>query len=371
MTVASRIPRRSLLGGLAASAGATLLGAPAARATGFDWTRLPLGQWMPIPTTGSPPRKAFHGTMVVDPDRDLLFVLGADTHYEDYDNSVYRLDLVTLRWSRDYSPDPVDDYRVTPDGYTLTEAGRPWAMHTFDTVDYDPVSRAILMVAFPAHEYLAHERLKVDPGRLARPVWYYHPDQRGWELRKLADTPQLFAKAMAWHAAREEMIATTSYDTWHLDPRRNRWRRQDVRGPYGWHLKMVYDPTASRVLSYGANGGSDVLWAYDADRVSWSRIATDRQAPPGEGAALAFAPNTDRMLYLAPIGPSQYANPSGNSEAWVFHGGAASWHRLAGPVPPVFGINYHINHEPRRGLVLYGERDPKGLLALWAFRYAE
>src|SRR5262249_38255029 len=97
-----------------------------------DWASLPVQQWTRLPTAGEAPRKVFHGAAAIAPDRQAIFFCGADTHDTDYDNSVVRLDLRSLRWSRDYEADSTTTYTLTAEGYAVTTAGRPWAMHTFD-----------------------------------------------------------------------------------------------------------------------------------------------------------------------------------------------------------------------------------------------
>src|SRR5262245_37094716 len=119
----------------------------------FNWATLPVQRWTRLPTTGVAPRKVFHGAATIAPDRHEVFFFGDDTHYKDYDNGVFRLDLRSLHWSRDYEADPTTAYILTPEGYAITTSGRPWAMHTFDAWDYDPVTKKLLAVGSPKHAY--------------------------------------------------------------------------------------------------------------------------------------------------------------------------------------------------------------------------
>jgi len=98
----------------------------------FDWGNVPSNQWVRLSTCGDAPRKVFHGASALAADRNEIFFFGADTHDKDYDNSVYRIHLGTLEWSKDYKADPIEEYLLTEDGYAVTTTGRPWAMHTFD-----------------------------------------------------------------------------------------------------------------------------------------------------------------------------------------------------------------------------------------------
>ena len=125
----------------------------------FDWGSVSPNQWIRLSTCGDSPRKVFHGGSALAVDRNEIFFFGADTHDEDYDNSVYRLDLSTLEWTKDYEADPIEDYRLTKDGYALTKTGRPWAMHTFDAWDYMYSIKKLVTASAPLHAHQALELL--------------------------------------------------------------------------------------------------------------------------------------------------------------------------------------------------------------------
>ncbi|MBI4889972.1 MAG: hypothetical protein HY821_05050, partial [Acidobacteria bacterium] len=122
----------------------------------FAWAKIPAGRWVPVPTNGTPAPKVFHGGATIIPERGLVLFFGSDTHAptsleRGESNAVWRLDLASLKWSQDYVQDPKTTYRILMDGQTETSTARPWAMHTFAAVDWDPVVQRVAVVSGPLH----------------------------------------------------------------------------------------------------------------------------------------------------------------------------------------------------------------------------
>ena len=92
-----------------------------------------------------------------------------------------------MEWTKDYEADPIEDYRLTEEGYAVTKAGRPWAMHTFDAWDYSPSIQKLITASAPLHAHQAFELLKIKGAvrEKIRPVtWLYDPDIKEWQLCK-------------------------------------------------------------------------------------------------------------------------------------------------------------------------------------------
>jgi hypothetical protein len=185
----------------------------------FEWDALPRNTWVRLHTTGAVQCKVFHGASALAPDRHTVFFFGADTHDEDYDNSVVRLDLRSLEWSKDYEADTLEDYRITPEGYAVTRSQRPWAMHTFDCWDYHPLTRQLIVVSSPDHAYkvLAHfQERGVWQGKTTPATWFYNPERKTWELVK-TNSPRLFAFALVWDPVGQQFIGHDGAKTYHFD----------------------------------------------------------------------------------------------------------------------------------------------------------
>ncbi len=369
---------RALL--LAALAGA-LLAAPAL-AQKFDWDALPPGRWVRVPTRGTPAPKVFHGGAAIAPERNEVYFFGSDTHAptpleNGESNALWRLNLETLAWSQHYQADPksASTYLLLEGGVTETASGRPWAMHTFDAVEWDPVAERLVVVSFPAHtRFQPGERFPFFRGdwyKRLRPLhWEYDPDTKRWR-RLNANAPNLFAKALCWDSDRRQLIGHDGERTWHFDREAGRWHGYDAPTDPGWHLVMVYATHIRRALLLGKNGGSDVLWAYDPEAHAWSRVKVQGSCLPANGAAIAYDTRNGVMLYLANDHEDQYHNPAGRAVTFLYHAKARKWERLEIESPELYGMNYLMQYDPVRNVFLHFEksRTSGDRIAVWAFRY--
>ena len=337
----------------------------------FNWESIPFNKWVRLPGCGQAPRKVFHGASALAEDRNQVFFFGADTHDNDYDNSVYRLDLPTLKWSKDYEADPIEEYLLTREGYAVTTSGRPWAMHTFDALDYVPEIQSLICTSSPRHAHKALERLSHQSGRdlfESGVTWQYHLDSREWQLIK-TQSPNLFARGQVWDPVGHQLIGHNGESTFHYDPHHRQWTPYLEPSVPGWHRKLVFDTYAGKVLSLGHNGGSSDLWSYSPKSIVWKKITTHIQPLPADGATMAYDIHQSILLYLANDSPNQYSNPSGKSATFIYSSENQTWTRLSIQSPPLYGMNYLMQYDPSHRVFLHFERAPdsQGKITIWAF----
>jgi hypothetical protein len=339
-----------------------------------DLDEIPANKWGRVETTGNPPRKVFHGAAAIAPDRDEVFFFGADTHDQDYDNGIFRLNLESLNWSRDYEADPIADYILTPDNHSITNSGRPWAMHTFDSLDYDPVTRKLILVGSANHAYKIfadfQKRGLFIKDRIRPATWLYDPDTKTWELVR-TNSPSLFAYGLVWDPLGQQFIGHNGLSTFHYNSARKQWQSYKAATVKGYHRKMVFDTYAGRVLTLGHNGGSNVLYSYDPKTHTWAVVETIGKTVPANGAALAYDTHNQVMLYLANDYHNQYNNPTGRSKTFIYDSKTKTWKHLGIESPELYGMNYLTQYDPVRKIFLHFERskDSEGKIAVWAFRY--
>lgn len=343
------------------------------RCSNFDWGKVPSNRWLRLSPCGDSPRKVFHGASALAADRNEVYFFGADTHATDYDNSVYRLNLASLKWSKDYQADPVDQYLLTEDGYAVTKTGRPWAMHTFDAWDYVPSVQRVISSSSPRHAHKVFKlyKEKGDVHRSIKPgTWLYDPDTKKWQLVK-TESPYLFAQGQVWDPLRNQLIGHNGETTSHYDPLRRKWTIYSEPSVAGWHRKLVFDNYAGQVLSLGHNGGSSDLWSYSPTSVLWQQVKTQTQPLPANGAAIAYDTNHHVLLYLANDAPNSYSNPSGKSVTYIYSSQNQRWQKLLVRSPPLYGMNYLMQYDPSHKVFLHFEKAPdsEGRLAVWAFRF--
>ncbi|MDH5588309.1 MAG: hypothetical protein OEZ05_16955 [Nitrospirota bacterium] len=339
----------------------------------FDWKSFPSNTWVKLQTCGDAPRKVFHGAASLAADRNEVFFFGADTHDVDYDNSVTRFQLENVQWTKDYEPDPVKTYQVTPEGYPRTSNGRPWAHHAFDSFDYHPPSRRFLFVGFPKHAHFAKRQLQengVTLDALRPATWWYDPDKKQWELLKIS-SPNLFAHGLVWHSVIDQFIGHDGSSTFHFDPMHQMWKTYPSPSIPGWHQRLVWETRTGQILSLGNNTGNSDLWTYSLPHLQWEKITVKETPLPANGAAIAYDVHQEILLYIANNHSNSYNNPSGKSVTFLYRRSTGSWTKLSLESPPLFGMNYLTQYDPVRHVFLHFEKTSQSddQLAVWALRW--
>lgn len=339
----------------------------------FEWEALTPNIWVKLDTCGMAPRKVFHGAASLAADRHEVFFFGADTHEVDYDNSVIRFHLENLSWTRDYEPDSLVTYELTPQGFPITSKGRPWAIHAFDTFDYHPPSRRLLFVGYPKHAHRAKAQLEKKGITLVslRPAtWWYDPDKKHWELLNIS-SPNLFAHGLAWDSTTDQFIGHDGSSTFHFDLASNRWKTYNYSSISGWHQRLVFETGTKRVLSLGNNKGSADLWAYSLPNMNWEKVEVKEKPFPANGAAIAYDTQQKVLLYIANDHFNSYNNPSGKSATFLYRSSNQSWTRLDIESPPLYGMNYLMQYDPVRKVFLHFEKTSlfNEQLDVWALRW--
>lgn len=347
----------------------------------FDWPNLTVGEWVEIPTTGDAAPKIFHGGAAIAPERHEVFFFGSDTHHptqleKGETNSVWRLNLESLHWSKDYEQDPKSTYRILPDSQTVTTTGRPWAMHTFDCVEWDPVVQRLVVIGFPEHTRFDPEgRFPMFTGNWFKSLrsshWEYDPDNKLWK-RFNFNPPRLFASGLTYDSHRKQLVGTNSLETSTYSRGDSSWSSAEANLPSGWSPVIVYDTHRRAPLLFGNNTGNDTIYCWDADMRVWNRLEASGEVLPGYGAAIAYDSKNSVMIYLANDYHNQYHNPTGKSVTFVYHSADNRWERLDIDSPELYGMNYLTQYDPVRNAILHFEKSPSvsgDRVRLWAFRY--
>jgi len=309
-----------------------------------------------------------------------VIFFGSDTHAptrleNGESNAVWRLDLENLAWSQDYEQDPKGSYRILPDNQTETSTGRPWAMHTFADVDWDPIARRVVVVSGEMHaRFNPEERFPMFKGKewwvhLRPSHWEYDPDSRRWERLELS-APDLFASATVWDNGRQLLVAHNGSATWEFNRASREWVKFDAPSKESWHQNMVYDNFARCVLLLGNNHGDATLYSYDSVSHHWNIVETAGHTLPANGAAIAYDTRHHAMLYLANDYKDQYYNPAGKAVTFLYHSEGKRWERLPIQSPDLYGMNYLMQYDPVRNVFLHFEktRDSEERIRVWAFR---
>jgi len=345
---------------------------------------LPLRQWVKIhqqqPGDAVTFERQRHGGSAFDTRRGQLVLFGSDTHdvpEGSWLNSPLIFDLSHLEWEQPYPADPVASYRVSDDGLPVAgpDGDRPWAMHTFGAITYDPKSDTIVVSSLPAH---------LEPGRFnsalaavwpqvkRHPTWLWHPETRQWQPLA-GDAVHFFPYATAYDSRRNVTLGYRSEGIYALQLAEGRWRQLVAGGLLGWGNNTVFDEKNGVLIVYGRHRKGNDIVVYDPATGLHRKMPTPGPRPPGSSyVPMAFHSGTGQTVIVVGRPPTPDA-PYGTSETWQYDYSCDSWTYLEeADLPFGIGMNYNLEYDPGHDLLILIATPPdEKLPAVWALNFGE
>ncbi|HEB77573.1 MAG TPA: hypothetical protein ENI90_03480 [Methylothermaceae bacterium] len=329
---------------------------------------LPANRWQKISTARFLGwRRQGHGSAVIDPKRDKVYVFGSDTHNENWDNSVHEFDLTTLRWRTHYAPAAKSSYRADAAGRAVAgdDGVYPWAMHVFDNLVFDPRLDAVIVTARPEHNYEAHQ---IAPEARIHPTWIYHLGTRTWSI--LANDgkpyPRNFAGATAYDSFRDTIVLY-KHGIYELGPNRRHWRLATKASHHNIHYNLVYDRIHRVFAVFG--GKTDAVWLYWPDILPgrpgrWEQRRPDGdRCPADEAFPAAFSPHLGRFLIMPRDRKKQ------RRLACLYDVISNRYQRVpSADLPSVDTMNYMMVYDPIRRVFLLITGNWHRPVTVWALR---
>ena len=121
-----------------------------------------------------------HAGMAYDAARGSLLVFGSDTHGEDWDNVAHEFIPNQREWVHHGVNSDSSTYRLNDEGQRVAGVAdlAPWAMHTYDGVEYDSLRDNLIVVASPSHNPVG----KQIPGPKSDAIWLYNLSNKKWSI---------------------------------------------------------------------------------------------------------------------------------------------------------------------------------------------
>ena len=336
---------------------------------------IPTGAWLKIHQQGGDGpddfARQYHGGAAFDPVRGRLMLFGSDTHSTNWDNSVRFFDMGSLRWSSAYPPDDPTTYRVNADGIPVAgvDGGRPWAMHTFDAVEFDPISDRLIVASHPEHMspkkswgVARHLWEQIE----SHPTWSYSVGENRWQPIAAQGT-SFFAYGATFDHYRRVFIGVKSGGYWELDIDSGRWTKMAKGAPQAWHNAAAFDSDLKTVVSFGTNKLADDVWQYRLGEEQGRLMPTPGDRPPGaDSVPLVYHPGIQRVVALVEI---KEADGSGSTETWLYATADDVWQRVpTATIPFAIGMNYDMVYDPNHALLVLVANYPKEPVAVWVLR---
>jgi hypothetical protein len=132
-------------------------------------------------------------------------------------------------------------------------------------------------------------------------TWLHDYENDTWKNLKANGSESAFEKSSPapeqigyYDPARKIVVVHRHYDTFHFDPRKLDWKKvrtgnkEDGRTPFGHDARSVlyHDPASGHGLLVQFQ--TNTVWAYDPDRIEWTKLAPDGDPMPTGGKRLAY-----------------------------------------------------------------------------------
>ena len=254
----------------------------------LELLNLPANQWVKYHhiDNGDWWRKG-HAGLAYDNKRGSLLIFGSDTHGDDWDNTIHEFLPIQRRWVDHGSNASQKSYRVDAAGNPVSgvEQLQPWAMHTYDGIEYDPMTDPLIVVAEPDHNPIG----KTITPHKNNPIWSYKLETKEWQMFQVDSTQKnnFFAAATAFDKDRKALMIC-SHGLWRFNSETNQVSKI-FNSPNCLHSTMAYDGWNKDLYIFGAYKPSYQIWKLQRDILTdkpleWLKITPAGSNPPPFGA---------------------------------------------------------------------------------------
>ena len=330
---------------------------------------LPANQWIEYHhmDNGDWWKKA-HAGLAYDSKRGSLLIFGSNTHGEDWDNTMHEFLPVQRRWKQHGSDAPQNSYRVNAVGNPISGVDQiqPWAMHTYDGIEYDPNTDSIIVTAEPQHNPIG----KTVPQRKANPIWRYKLESKEWEALQVESKEKInfFGAASAFDERRKTLMIC-SHGLWAL-PSDSAMVRKIFNSPQCLHSTMAYDSWYNDLYIFGAYKPSNQLWKLQRDKltdepIKWLKITpTGDNCPPFTTPPVAFDQQTG-VFILVVDNPEKDSN---SASTFAYHPTKNQYFKLAKGGLPNVGMNFMMTWDQIHKVFFLVTGNWKSGIKVWVMR---
>lgn len=338
-----------------------------------EWSALPANQWVAIAAPQDLTwHRQGHGSAVYDSRRGTVLLFGSNSHGENWDNSVHEFDPETRTWSTHYPPADPSTYRADAKGNRIAgpaDRPQPWAMHSYDSVIYDPVLDALVVTTVSGHTPAPQDeaaKAQTDP------TWVYDLPTREWRILETegGPAPRIFAGASAYDSRRDVVVAYGGNGSgmsglFELGPDRRKWHQVEA-ARHEIHFTMEYDDRRGVFAVFGDWGDSSKVWLYRPHRNPGRAGAWEERSPGGDacpgGQSLPVAFDTNAGVFLLiSHGVTCVYDPDGDRYIIL----------REARIPPMeqnYVMNYHMVYDQRHRVFLIVTGEWNQPTTVWALR---
>jgi len=318
-------------------------------------------------------RRQSHAGAAYDSKRGLLLLFGSDTHGLDWDNRIHIFDPDARAWHSPYAASSPETYRLDEEGRAIAgeDELRPWAMHTYDTVVYDPGRDALVVLARPDH----NPKMKEFRGRARHLSWRYDLESGTWDTldtNASGHTPRFFAASAGYDSQRDTLVVYGG-GLWEMGPARDGWQLASPESHHDIHHSLEYDSVRGLFAVFGEHRKTNKVWLYQpgpraGDPGVWQEREPGGELPP-PSQTLPVAYDSQHQLFLLCVDRvAPRGHGSGLADTYVYDVDANRYRRLPMGAVERLGMNYDMVYDSRRGVFLLVTGDWRTPPIVWALR---
>lgn len=312
--------------------------------------------------------------MAFDTRRGSLLVFGSDTHGEEWDNAVHEFQPRQKRWETHYAAVGPESYRVDEEGRPIagTKTILPWAMHTYDAIEYDPMLDALVVASAPEH----NPKGKSVSGKTQQPTWIYDLSTRRWTpfLNNGKRSPSFFGGSSAFDTRRNVLVAYRG-SIWELDVSIGEWRWA-ASGHHELHHTMVYDQRRGLLWVFGDYNPTRSIWSYQPGKTVGEHGIWAKYQPTGDTCRpygivpVAYDAAQDVfVLVVDDVEPgSPHQLPATSASTYLYDPEANAYTRLPEANMSPVGMNFMMAWDPNDGVIFLVTGGWEGVVTVWVMR---
>ena len=341
--------------------------------------QLPPNQWIQIHEQKKNDsvrfRRQNHGGCCFDTKRGRLILFGSNTHSKDWKNCLYFFDPVKREWTRSYSPDPKETYKVE-NGIPVAgaQADHPWATHTFGTVVYDSRRDEVVVACYPGHmrpdkwgKAVKHPWPPIEKHH----TWVYRMAEKKW-VPLPCDPVHFFPNSAAYDPDTSAVYGHKPGRIYGLSGTPRKWQllAKGATVP-GWgHDNCVYDAGQKKVVIFGSNKNTNHVAVFDPEKKQITQPKTAGVRPPADQHnPMAYAANVGKTVVLADRTKRKDNAEKDTTETWLYDLAKDQWTRIpTADLPFACGMNFNMAYDPSRKILLLVTGNSRRSTTVWALR---
>ena len=335
----------------------------------LELLNLPANQWVKYHhvENGDWWRKG-HAGLAYDNKRGSLLIFGSDTHGDDWDNTIHEFLPIQRRWIQHGSNSSQKSYRVDATGNPISGAEQlqPWAMHTYDGIEYDSITDSLIVVAEPDHNPIG----KTITQHKNNPIWSYKLDTNEWQVFQVDSTQKynFFGAATAFDRDRK-VLMICSHGLWSLNSDTNKVSKI-FNSPNCLHSTMAYDSWYKDLYIFGAHKPSNLIWKLQRDILTdkpqeWLKITpTGTLPPPFTTTPVAFDQQTGSFLLVV----NNVGKDASSASTFVYHPVKNQYFKLPNGNLSKVGMNFMMAWAQVHKVFFLVTGNWKNGITVWAMR---